>query len=477
MRRSLFAELKRRNVIRAAILYFGARGLGRPERPSRRSPPSCLLKIAGELASCLLFTIAAAATPSQLEGYWEGSLDREASVAPVAVTISRTTDGLAGQMSMPSVGMFRQPLSDITVHLPKVHFQQQNLAATFDGQIDGDQIQGRLEMIGVTGTFHLKRSREQPLPYSQEEVHFRNGPVTLAGTVTTPFVQGPHAAIVFTHGGGPDTRDLSRFLADRFARVGIASLIYDKRGTGGSSPELDWGRSSISDLAGDALSGVQFLQSRPGFDPQHIGLYGPSNGAWVVEYAASRSADVAFLIVVSGGGIPEWESELYRVEAQASAAGLSQASIRNASEFMREKFRVARTGQGWDHLDGLVEASRRADWFSLVNAPRSLSRLREAWNGQFAYDPRKDLKKLNVPFLAIFGELDTETPAKRIAAETAKTIGEGRNKNCTIRMFPRATHGILVFPDERGPWHFFRFADGYVDLMTSWVLAQVRREP
>jgi uncharacterized protein len=233
-------------------------------------------------------------------------------------------------MTMLSVGMFRQPLTNISYSSSNVHFEQENVAAVFDGEIRADTINGSLQIIGLAGAFHLQRSKEEPLPYSQEEVRFRNGSVSLAGTQTTPLTPGVHTAIVFTHGGGPDTRDLSRFYADHFARRGIASLIYDKRGVGDSSPELDWGRSSFNDLAGDDLAGVQFLRTRNEIDPKRVGLYGPSNGAWVVEYAAARSKDVALIIVVSGGGIPSWESEVFRVEAQARANGLPEDSIKGA---------------------------------------------------------------------------------------------------------------------------------------------------
>ena len=121
-----------------------------------------------------------------------------------------------------------------------------------------------------------------------------------------------------------------------------------------------------------------------------------------------------------------------------------------------------------------VEGSRKETWFPLALAPHSLERLREAWVGQFSYDPHSDLQKLGIPVLAIFGESDTEVPAKRIAARTEEALKKGGNRDYTIKVFPRATHGIMVFPQEGKPWHFFRFADGYVDLMTDWVLTRAK---
>ncbi len=376
---------------------------------------------------------------------------------------------------MPSVGMFRQPLSNISLKTSEAHFEQENIGAVFDGEIRNDKITGNLQVIGLTGTFYLERAKEEPLPYKQEEVRFRNGKVTLAGTLTIPLSKGSHPAIAFTHGGGPDTRDLSRFYADLFARRGIASLIYDKRGVGASSADLvDWGRSSFDDLAGDALAGVQFLKTRKEINPRKIGLYGPSNGGWVVELAAARSKDVAFLIVLSGGAIPSWESEVYRVEAETRAEGFSEDETRAAVAFMRQKFEVARTGQGWEQFAALIEQSRKEKWSPFVAAPRSLELLQEAWQGQFKYDPYTDIQKLKIPVLAIFGELDTEVPANQIADTTRKALRSSKSRDYTVKVFPRATHGILVFPEEGKPWHFFRYADGFLDLMTDWVSKQAK---
>jgi predicted acyl esterase len=74
--------------------------------------------------------------------------------------------------------------------------------------------------------------------YRQEQVIFQNKEVTLAGTLTLPSCNGPHPAVVFIRGSGPDSRDNYRFYADVFARHGIAKRIYDKRGVGASTGDL-----------------------------------------------------------------------------------------------------------------------------------------------------------------------------------------------------------------------------------------------
>jgi len=144
--------------------------------------------------------------------------------------------------------------------------------------------------------------------------------------------------------------------------------------------------------------------------------------------------------------------------------------VKSAIAFMNKKFEVARTGQSWEELQRNIQSSRKEPWFQMVNAPSSLEGLREAWNGQFSYDPNSDLVSLKIPVLGIFGELDTETPAQRIAMKTQEVLSRAGSRCDYFKVFPRATHGIMVFPQEGQPWFFFKFVDGYMPLMSEWVL-------
>ena len=101
--------------------------------------------------------------------------------------------------------------------------------------------------------------------FDRQDVTFKNGDVTLAGTLTLPSSGNPHPAVIFVHGSGAASRESNRFYADLFARHGIATLIYDKRGVGESTG--DWRYVHMNDLTEDALAGVQLLKSRKDINP------------------------------------------------------------------------------------------------------------------------------------------------------------------------------------------------------------------
>jgi hypothetical protein len=134
----------------------------------------------------------------------------------------------------------------------------------------------------------------------REDVSFKNRNVTLAGRVVLPPGNEPHPAIVFVHGSGPGSREELVTQADFFALNGIASLVYDKRGCGASTGDIE--TAEFSDLAGDALAALALLQKRGDIDPARVGLWGISQGGWLVAEAASLSPDVAFIISESGPG-------------------------------------------------------------------------------------------------------------------------------------------------------------------------------
>lgn len=156
--------------------------------------------------------------------------------------------------------------------------------------------------------------------FTEREVTFNNDSVELRGTLMFPESRSLSPAIVFLHGSGPHERSGFRPYAEEFAKLGVASLFFDKRGTGSSGGS--WITSSLDDLAGDALSAVQFLKEQEKIDPDRIGFWGISQAGWIAPKAASQSEDIAFMILISGGGASPKESEYYSYEKLFEQHGL-----------------------------------------------------------------------------------------------------------------------------------------------------------
>jgi pimeloyl-ACP methyl ester carboxylesterase len=305
--------------------------------------------------------------------------------------------------------------------------------------------------------------------YTSAEVGFENGGIHLAGTLLEPLTPGPHPAIVMLHGSGPTTRDSMLPFADVFARNGIAVLLHDKRGTGGSSG--NWSRATFDDLASDALAAVQYLKTRRDINPRQIGVQGTSFGGWVAPLAASRSRDVAFVIVESAPAISPLEHERLRVRAQLKADGFTNEVVVRALDFMEQKFDVARTGQGWPKLQEAMKRAEVDGWLSYVNPPTSLESLQWNWTNLLSYDPRPALEKVTCPILVLYGQLDTiVSPAEnRRRMETA--LKRAGNRDATIKVFEKANHGFfaaITGGRREGP-SLKGLVPGYLQVRVDWL--------
>nr|BFE81111.1 hypothetical protein GCM10020093_037120 [Planobispora longispora] len=104
--------------------------------------------------------------------------------------------------------------------------------------------------------------------------------------------------MIFVQGAGPGVRGEFTTQAEWLAKAGVVTLVYDKRTVGYDFRQRDFGL-----LADDALRMLAELRKRPDVDPARTGLWGISEGSWVVPIAASLSDDVSFTVLVSAPNV------------------------------------------------------------------------------------------------------------------------------------------------------------------------------
>jgi pimeloyl-ACP methyl ester carboxylesterase len=200
-----------------------------------------------------------------------------------------------------------------------------------------------------------RSGQERFLSYRADEVRFSNDSVNLSGTLYAPRSGGPHPAVVFVHGSGPETRKEYAFFAKLFARSNFAALAYDKRGTGQSGGKLY--ESDYRDYAEDALAAADYLRRSDRVDADCIGLVGFSEGEWVAPLAASLSDGIAFLIIVSPSGVSPAAQVNEEIALRLTGRGYAKADIDRALALNERVFEYQRTGQA---PDGLAEDLRKA---------------------------------------------------------------------------------------------------------------------
>jgi pimeloyl-ACP methyl ester carboxylesterase len=342
----------------------------------------------------------------------------------------------------------------------------------FDGELVGDSLTGTLRDEGAPGEFSLRRTPPSAYPYVRQDVRWRNGDAILSGSLFIPRGKGRHPAIVFLHGSGPETRwGTSRFYADRFARVGMAALIFDKRGAGTSTG--DWRRATFEDLADDVLAGVRLLQRRRDIDPRRIGLYGHSQGGLIGPLAASRAPGaVAFLVAAATYPEPVWRQDIYRVGLSIRKQDFSEGEISRAMEIYRLFIDVARGVRRWDELEAASSPVRNERWYKWLGIPPRDHWLWAYYLGTGNFEALTAWERVRVPVLLVYGERDQLVPVGESIGKIEGALQRAGNRAYAAIIIPRAAHNLTVTPEPGAPFDWWRSAPGVTGLLTAWVLQQ-----
>ena len=309
--------------------------------------------------------------------------------------------------------------------------------------------------------------------YRQELLNIKSGKETLAATLVMPAAKGKHPVVVFVPGSGALSRDESAPFREfkTFIENGVGLLIYDKRGTGLSSG--DWQRQSYDELASDVLAAVDVLKRRKDVDARKIGAWGFSQGGSIAPLAASRSKDIAFLIIASGGGVPPSQAEMNEQVARMRAQKLSAAEIDEAVAFMNLQFDVVRKPHKWEDFQNAAAKVKDKKWYRYTwgGLPKD-NWLWNWWVPNVDHDPAIALAKIKVPVLVMYGALDQYIPSENVSkiVELISTaLARGGNRDVTAKIFPNANHDLSV-KLENGQ---FSAPPDYHELLSSWLKRQL----
>lgn len=225
-----------------------------------------------------------------------------------------------------------------------------------------------------------------------EEIEFVSHGATLSGSIVFP-AGDIHAAVVFIHGSGKQERNL--VWAERFAKDGIAALVYDKRGAGKSGGEYEGNQSvsekNISLLADDASSALRSLAAHPALKGIPVGFTGISQAGWIAPLAAQRNDLTSFLVLWSGPVCKVSEEDIYSKYTgdanSGSAPPYAEALSARTQKYIWPDF----LGRDTDSSEDLAKLSIPGFWIFSDNDPSvpvdlSIDRLRQLRESGHDYD-------------------------------------------------------------------------------------------
>jgi len=332
----------------------------------------------------------------------------------------------------------------------------------------------------------------EPFPYTVKEVAFTSkaDDIELAGTLTIPKIDDGEKrfpAVILVTGSGPQDRDETLFghkpflvIADHLTRKGIAVLRYDERGVGESSGKFLG--ATTNDFARDAEGGIDFLMKHRSVDSAKVGIVGHSEGGVIGPMLAARHTDVAFVVMLAGPGVTGAEISTSQSRAMSAAAGMPGDYVDTQEEALtavikkiKEEKKPLTAEQIEAVLNKIAETSetKKAHINLMSEAIQNLS---DPWMTNYIMsDPGPDLRNVQSPLLALYGEKDLQVLPKLNANAVEKHLAAAGNRDFETVELPGLNH--LFQTADSGQMTEYgtieeTFAPAALNVMSEWILEQ-----
>jgi uncharacterized protein len=295
------------------------------------------------------------------------------------------------------------------------------------------------------------------------ELTVTSGDVTLAGTLWLPRHAAPVATVYMHPGSGPSDRDNDVYfppIRERLLASGFAVASFDKRGVGSSTGR--WEDAGIEEQADDVLACLPVLLAE---DAGPVGLFGHSQGGWVVIEAAGREPDIAFVVANSGPGVTPGAQERYSALMYLRGKGLPEAEIDKGMHDLDLVLEMLRAGERFDAARRRIAAESLGSTYEELDLP-FVPENEAVWDFACAlvgYDPRPALEAVRVPVLALFGAEDTIVPVSESVAVYREAV---RPDLLAVAVLEGGDHRLQHGDPPQ-------LVDGYLETLSGFIAAAV----
>ena len=392
---------------------------------------------------------------------WQGKLQVSPTMSLSLVLHIADKDGeLRATLDSPDQGAFGIPASSVSTSTQQITIDFAAIGATYTATLKEQQLSGtftqggrplpltltQLSQTQIADQAIAKQRPQEPqppYPYIEEQVTYPHpdGTFEFAGTLTKPKGKGPFAAAILITGSGPQDRDESmaghkpfKVLADYLSRKGYVVLRTDDRGTGKSGGSFDG--STINVFATDVQAAFKYLQNRKDIDHNKIGLIGHSEGGVTGPLFAAQQPNVAFVIMLAGLGVPGYQLWATQQRDIGLASGMDDGEL--IYQLHLKAAKLSAQGANFAQIKAVFADAPGANEQLVNNVSAMLS---SDWGHSFtAYDPKPILSQLNIPILAINGDLDLQVAGEDNLNGIKQIMANTANQDVTVLLLPKLNH-------------------------------------
>lgn len=405
----------------------------------------------------------------EIAGQWNGILKVPGAQLRLVFNIQKTANSISATMDSPDQGAKGIPVSTSSFENSALKITVANLKIEYEGTLGKDNIiLGNFKQAGQSFPMNLSKDKVEkealirpqeptkPYSYYSEDIIFENkkAGITLAGTLTLPKKDGVFPAVILISGSGPQNRNEELLghkpflvLSDYLTKNGIAVLRYDDRGVAASKGNFKTATSL--DFSTDVEAGIEYLKTRKEINKSKIGLIGHSEGGIIAPMVASKSKDVAFIVLLAGTGIQGDQLLLLQQQLIGKVSGMSDEELQKNKLSNSKIYDIANkstsTEQLQTNLTNYIKQNPNTEKPAGMTDEEFLKlqvqQIATPWMHYFIkYNPAPTLEKVKCPVLALNGEKDLQVPPKENLTAIKEALSKGGNKNVTAIELPNLNH-------------------------------------
>lgn len=446
-----------------------------------------------------------------ITGDWYGKLETPSGNLRIVFHINEYENGeLSASLDSPDQGARGLAASSINYEEGVLKLEMMGGAAKYEGSYiaDGEKIEGTFKQGGGELPLLMEREKpaaprrpqtpQEPFPYKIEDVKYPNesAAIELGATLTLPEGKGPHPVVIMISGSGAQDRDETLLghkpfwvIADYMSRRGLAVLRFDDRGVGESGGDPT--SATSKDFATDVEAGLKYLLSRSDIDPTKIGLMGHSEGGMIAPILASRSQEVAFIVLLAGPGMKGDELLSLQQEEIMLVQGLSKETVGKWIRVNENIYNILEKYPDSDAfsdfvrknaeslLQELTEEEMAALDVNKENLSNKVALFSSPWFRYFlSYEPAEFLQKVSCSVLAVNGDKDLQVISKDNLEGIEAALKAGGNKDYEIKEFPKLNH-LFQKTETGNPSEYAQleetFSEEVLAYVHNWIMERVQK--